>query len=349
MAWNENDIRNDIVRLKQLYNKEKNINRKIELSTYIMVLEETISYFDFKNKAKIVGQGNFLRTLYSLPNYRVYLPHIKEFIHILEDHKIYKEEIHKISKDDYTEKDMYDLTNDFYKEIGGSAYDKYLEVYKERKKHVNFTNLSSADSRTYVIPGLDKFYINLGAKSDERDIIEAFIHEVGHVITFKQNENRYHSRDRFIEIESLFYETLGDDFLYRRTNDIYFKDLEKDRIDKYFNCANMIDIMDMAYNTVMDNSMHVKNPEKIFNKMCKMEGLIKPQNVDIDSTMKYTFSYICALELVELYKLDKDKALYLLNNIIIENKNVEEYEKIINNVTPCEHLNDYVKTLKKEK
>ena len=349
MAWNENDILNDLTRLKQLYNKETDINKKIELSTYIMVLEETISYYKFKNNAKIIGQGNFHKTLYSLPYYRVYLPHIKEFIKILEEHKIYKEEIHKISKDDYSEKDMYDLVNDFYKEIGGSAYDKYQEIYRDRKKHINFTNLDSDDSRTYVIPRLDKFYINLGAKSDERRIIEAFIHETGHVITFKQNYNRYHSRDKFIEIESLFYETLGDDYLYRRTNDIYFKDLEKDRIDKYFNCANMIDIMDMAYNTVMDNSLHVKKPEKIFNKMCKLEGLLRPKNVDIDSNMKYTFSYICALELVEKYKEDKDKALYLLNNIISENKNIEEYEKIINNVRPCEHLNDYVKTLKKEK
>ena len=349
MAWDVNDSRNDLVRLKQLFNKEKDIEKKNELNTYIYVLEETIAYYSFTNKARVVGQSNFNRTLFSLPKYRMYLPHIKEFISILDNYKIDVGEEHKISKDDYTEKDMYNLTTGFYKQIGGKTFEKYQEIDYEKAGRINFTNESSDFSRTYVIPVLDKFYINLGAKSDERDIIEAYIHEIGHIITFKQNNKRYHSRDMFVEIESLFYEILGDDYLSTKTGDIYFKDLEKERVDSYYNKGNIIDIMNIAYNTVMDNSLHLKKPDKAFNTLCRAEGLVKPGKVDIDTTMKYLFSFICAVELVEIYKEDKEKALYLLNNIISENKNIEEYEKIIKNVNPCEHLEGYVKSLKKEK
>ena len=349
MSWNVNNLHNDLKRLKTLYNKEQDPNIKYELSNYIYCLEEIISNFSFDNKTQVINQGNYFKTLESIPRYRIYMPFVNEFISKLYEYRVEFPEIIYDEKVEYNKKDMYELSRNFYKQIGGKFYEAYQEFDKEKKNRINFCNFDSNDSTTYYIPGVNKYYINLGADSDDRDIIEAFIHEAGHVITAKINNRRYNSRDIFVEIETLFFEILADNFLYTETGDKFFKDLEKEKVDINYTKGNVLDIMFTAYEAIIDNAKDVDNPNKLFNDICREEGLIKPKEVNIDTSMKYTFSYICALELVEIYKQDKDKALYLLTNIISENKNIEEYEKITSNITPCEHLDNYIKTLKKEK
>ena len=59
------------------------------------------------------------------------------------------------------------------------------------------------------------------------------------------------------------------------------------------------------------------------------------------------FSYICAIELFEIYREEPNKALELLTNIIGNNKEITEYERITSNITPNRHVKKYVKELKK--
>jgi hypothetical protein len=349
MSWGIGNLTRDLKKLKTLYNKETDLNKKYELSTYIYSLEEIISNFTFDNKTKIINQGNYFKTLSSLPNYRVYLPYVYDFICKLDSYKIDEEEIVRVNNSDYTEKDMYDLSREFYKQVGGKFFTAYKEFDKEKKNRINFCNFDSVDSTTYYIPGINSFYINLGALNDDRDFIEAFIHEAGHIISAKINNKRYNSNNIFTEIESLFFEILADDFLYKETGDIYFKDMEKDKVDKYYYEGNIIDIMYNAYETIIDNAKDIDDPNKLFDDICNDEGLIKAEEVNVDIVMKYVFSYICALELVEIYKQDKEKALHLLDNIISDNRNITEYEKIVKSINPCEHLDGYIKRLKKEK
>ncbi len=348
MSWSINNLNNDLKRLKRLYNKETDMNTKYELSTYISCLEEIIVGYSFDNKTKVIGQGNFFKSLYSIPKYRVYLPFISEFDEILSKYVTDDETINSVKHADYSRKEMYELTREFYKQIGGNFYNAFQKFDKEKNNRINYCPFSSINSVTYYIPGIDKFYINIGAESDDRDIIEAYIHESAHITTAKINNRRYHANDMFVEIESLFFEILADQFLYTETGDIYFKDMEKDKVDKYYNEGDILDIMHIAYDVTISDAMKIDDPNKVFDMICRDNNLIKPKYVDFDRVMKYVFSYICAIELVEIYKQDKDKALSMLENIITENKSITEYEKIMSQITPCEHLNNYVKKLKKE-
>ena len=52
-----------------------------------------------------------------------------------------------------------------------------------------------------------------------------------------------------------------------------------------------------AYDAIINNAKDVDNPNKLFNDICRDENLIKPKLVNVDTVMKYVFSYICAVEL----------------------------------------------------
>ena len=349
MGWNLNDLRNDLAELKSLYYKEQDPNKKYELSLYIFSLEDTIAFYSFNDRSKLIGSNSFDRTLHTLPKYRIYLPHVDKFKEILDRYKDEENKIYYVKEDDYNEDDLYNLTDKFYSHVGGKIYESYKEVSKNIKDRINYVDEPSEHSRTYVMPLLDRYYMDLGAKSDERKIIEAYIHELAHIIAYKQNDRRYHSRDMFVEIESLFFETLADEYLFTETGDIYFKALEKKRVDKQYKYATIMDIVNKAYNTVIDNSMHINKAEKTYNKLCRSYGLLNPSSVDVNGNMKYLVSYMCAIELLEIYRKDKDEALRLLDNLIREDKSIEEYEKITNNITFNEHTDGYIKRLTLEK
>lgn len=349
MAWNVNNLYNDLKRLKTLYNKETNPRIKYELSDYIYCLEDIISGFLFDNKTRVVGQGMYFKALESIPRYRVYLPFIYDFISILDNHTVESPEMIYDKNVEYNKKDMFELSREFYKQVGGKFYEAYKEFDREKAHRINYCNFDSNDSTTYYIPGLNKYYVNLGAKGTDRDIIETFIHEAGHIVTAKINNRRYNSTDIFVEIETLFFEIIADDFLAKKTNDSFFKSLEKEKVDIHYNKGSILDTFFIAYDSVISNAKDVDNPNKLFNDICHDYNLKQYKDVNIDTLMKYTFSYICAVELAEIYREDKDKALQLLTNIITENRGITEYEKIINNINPCEHVDNYIKRLKKEK
>ncbi len=240
---------------------------------------------------------------------------------------------------------MFDLSREFYKQFGGKIFKLYEEFDREKRYRINYQNYSSNSSRVYTIPRINKFYMNLGCASDDRDIICAFIHEAGHVITHKFNEKRYNSTDIFCEIESIFFEILAEQFLRDKLKDDYFLDNEQIRADRYYKVANVIDILNIAYNKVFNNLDKIENHHEAFKKVCHEEGLLKGVSINFDDSVKYVFSFICAVELVEIYKVDKEKAIRLLSDIVSTDKTVPEYEKITRNVTPNEHMEQYVKKL----
>ena len=304
--WTVNNLKNDLKRLKSLYNKEKDLNKKYELSIYIATLEETLTNFTQDDKSEVINQGLYFNALYSLPKYRVYLPIVRKFIKELYP-LVTNEEVKTYSPRDYNAKDMYKLTDKFFNTFDDNTYNIYKRIDKEKTHRLNFTKLRAIDSCTYYIPGVDKFYINLGTGDGENDedIIEAYIHEIGHIITARKNKNRYHMGDVFSEIESLFYEILSDKYLKEETGDNYFSYLEKIKMNYYFTTGNIIDIYGIAFNKVIDNLTDIDNPDLEFKKELIEEGLIKKEKRDIDKLMRYLISYICAIELAMIYKEDK--------------------------------------------
>ena len=347
MSWSINNLINDLKKLKMEYIKEKDSIKKEEISLYIHSLEMTISNLKY-GKKEIETQGLFFNCQLSMPKYKIIIPYIRKFLYTLDECDV-DEEYRNIKRDkvEYDFKDLFDLTRAFYYSLDDNYKELYKEFAREKRNRINFCVGDSKNSISYIIPIINKFYLSIGASNDHRNITEAFIHEVGHVLVGKQNYKRYDSNDIYLEIESLFFEILADQFLRKEMKDPYYTDLEYKKAVYYYTSANLLDIYHIAYNNTVNNIGKIKDPNEAFLEYARKEGLLYTTPINIDSGMKYLFSYICAIELVEIYKEDKNLALELLHNIVGES-NSNEYTRIINNINPCEHTKSYIKKLKKE-
>ena len=346
MGWTVEDLSKDLKELKGLFNEETDPGKRVELANHIGRLERVIIAYSFDRNTPVISDDNFFVCLDRFPPYRVVLPHVRDFLSQFNGLNIYLE-TKKRKERHYKLEDMQELVHDFYKSVGGIYYDKFLEYEKEKDNRVNFIQIPSSESTSHVVPPLNKYYLTIGTESDDRDVIETLVHEIGHVLTFKINNKRYDSNQEYREIESLFLELIADRYLSEVTDDRYFTDIEIDRIVNYYKIADLFDSIGNAYDLILDNVSNVEEPDKLFSSMVKEQGITKIPKKNLYNNMNYLFSYICALELVEIYREDKDKALDILTNIISNNKDITEYERITSNVTPNRHVKKYVKELKK--
>ena len=345
--WTVHNLNNDLKRLKSLYRKETDLKKKYDLSIYIEALETTVTNFTQDNKAELINEGLFFNAQ-ELPKYRIYIPYIKEFLRIIDPvANGWKEKIYNSTE--YKDKEMYMLTDKFFKSIDDKTYEIYKNIDKDKAQHLNFTQLKAIDSITYVVPPLNKYYINLGSNDNDEEIIEAYIHEIGHIIASRKNNKRYHTRETFTEIESIFFEILADRFLFNETGNDYFSYLEKDKVNKNYAMATIMDISSRSYDKVANNLLDIDNPDLEFEKELKKNGLLYICNRDYETTMRYLFSYMCAIELAMIYKENKEEALHILDNIISYRPDISEYEKIVTNIEPNKYVKKYVKELKKVK
>jgi len=347
--WKPNSLYNDLYRLTVLYNKETDLKKKNELSEVIYYVEKTLNDMVCEDKPRLFTEGLYSKCTSSIPRFKPYIQYVYDFL--FESNKYVDNITPRLyTSADYTAKDMYELADAFYKSIGGKTYEAYQRINKEKAHRLNFTQLTCNDSTTYYIPILDKYYINLGVTDGkDEDVIEAYIHEVGHVITARKNNYRYFSEDILTEIETYFYEILADRYLLKLTNDEYFDYLEKDKMIR-FNCrADLFARINNAYNRVLKDVLKVDNHEEVMEKYTHEEGIEEIENYNIEVIMVYVLSYMFAIELASIYEKDKDKALYLLDKIIENRKDISEYEKIMTNIEPNKHLKRYVKELKKVK
>jgi hypothetical protein len=105
----------------------------------------------------------------------------------------------------------------------------------------------------------------------------------------------------------------------------------------------------MAFKKVNDDTFKklykLDNPYHYYGEISKKVPYYK--NVDVDDKMKYLFSYLVALELYELYKEDKDLALYKLKEIVRPNSRKSEYQRITENIELNNNMKEHVKTLKR--
>ena len=346
MGWTVEDIANDLKELKRLFNEETNPSKKVEIAGYIGRLEKVLIAYSFDRKGPSINDNNFFTCLDRFPPYRVELPHIRDFLRSFIGLKVHID-IKEREEKHYSREDMDELVHDFYKSVGGIYYDKFLEYEKEKDSRVNYTKIPTVESASHVVPLLNKYYINIGTESDDREVLESLVHEIGHILAFKINYKRYESNKEFREIETLFLQDLADRYFAKVTNDKYFTDMEVLRIIHYYSIADLFDSIGNAYDLIMDNALKVEEPNDLFLDMVKEQGITKFPEKNVYNNMNYLFSYICALELVEMYREDKDKALDILTEIIRNNDASTEYERITEHITPNRHVKKYVKELKK--
>ena len=360
MGWSSLDVREDLRKLEEQLKKETNSLKRDEIINSIANCKLFIAYMELKKYDDLhpkeeddsVYLGNetdidtFTGNMFKLEEKRLYIPKLKEYVDICDNNAELDYVYLHNGSEDLSKDDIIGLTHDFYKSTNPYFFKKYLEFYKNRDKMLTFNpDVSSTKGNCFHFE-TGSCYIEVGTKGDCEHILTSLTHEIGHLIGSRVNPKRYFDKDVFIEIESLFFELIGYDYYHKALNRDIFKEMDIAMTYDMYEEARKV----LAYKRVFDDTFErlpkLDDPYTYYSLRALREEDYE-DNLDLDEKFLYVTSFIVALDLYEIYKIDKDRALHLLREIIKPNSKISEYERITNNIKFNEHTKDHVKSLKR--
>ena len=260
----------------------------------------------------------------------------------------------KENKEKFSKDAILSMTHDFYKSFDKEFFKIFNEIFKERYTNVTFGNMAddNVEACTFGIPYFNKVYMKI-RQSEGLSPIYSSIHEYAHAIAFTMNHfNLMSNKKLFLEESySLFFELLLTDFLAKKQNLNHVYDyaynIFGDNVSLAYNANEMINLTKLFDEIgCKKNKTFKREALKRFNYNSEYIDLI---NSDV---LRYTipnlFGYLVAIELYELYKFDREKAIYVLKKLMMLNNLTElEYYKEMKKlgIHPNSHVSDYVSDL----
>lgn len=255
-------------------------------------------------------------------------------------------------------------TDDFLKKYTNQTiYDQYLELKRKNPNYLHITKCANSESSTHGLTFINSLLkrknIILFRDNTFVDLV-TLPHEIFHAVfndydSYKAMENQcYYST----EIEGSFANLLACEY-YRKD----YPDIARD-IDKYFlnNYKGLLIQLIVGFSYL--NSCNDKNKFRInkFNKLLSTFGINKLNDellryylTDSGSQIiNYGISYLASIDLLNIYKNDKELAFYLLKNI----RFIKQEDNILNilrrnHITfmddGYENLKKYVKKIERMK
>ncbi len=266
----------------------------------------------------------------------------------------------------FSNDDLLMIIDSFYKSIGDKTiYDKFKNISNPKKHLINIQYLKE---NPYNYQGLafksfddNSQYCNIVRSNTTRDF-ETAAHEIMHMIIESMNiKNSTVDTDHYYldEIEGFFCNMIFEKFMSDR--DLFKDDVEFFGVIDYYTYADAL--LELYIGTsLLESSIESKKIRwNKFNKKLISEGM----NFEVDkdnfkeyissdsrSLMRFTTSYLSALDLYYLYLTDREKAIYIIKNIknydsnniftILENSEIHFFEDNYSN------LNKHVKSLIKK-
>ena len=193
------------------------------------------------------------------------------------------------------------------------------------------------------------------SKSNSIFTLYSAIHEFAHAISFNFNPNALlfdFNKRIFLEIESIFFELVAGDYLSQNVNsgDEYNELISNHSL--FLNEAIYLTDRIQIAKLVKENDIY---SNKTLKALCDSE--LNFANFYVDQLMgqqtyevlPYIISYLFAVELYELYKYDKEKALHTLEKIMLlrEESTLKYYQELKKlGLIPNSHMNDFFTDLK---
>ena len=215
------------------------------------------------------------------------------------------------------------------------------------------TGASITAGQTYSVYKTGITFFELGYNNTLQDYVSA-IHEFGHGISCRLNSEAMWDFGKycFIEVDALFFELLGTDYLGQKLNrpkDAF--DINMHVLKDYIYSAMLISTKLNMYSTYDRSDLNSKRFTKQY--LYKEVGLDKLGVKDVMTTyvrdyMHYIISYLTAIELYLIYQDKPDKALELLFNIITvrmnDSKSYLDYVISIG-IEPGKNFDSYIRIL----
>jgi len=332
-------IREDIKKLKKIRN---NICNQLDESEEIfadLTLAETINnYIDYLEA--IIDNSPQVDDTYESREDNIYDSLVEDFDEI-EERKEYVEPIKTFLVNgitDFVETPFYDkflnftspkdikisngeiveLIHDFYQDLPDkeirSIFDKAFASVQSNYR------IKGEETNTLILPFIGSHYINVAEDSSNTKKIISSIHEYGHVIDYgiREEMTDYSSTYPFLELPSLFFESLAGDYLKEKIPNSKIK-VKEEELTRLVGLLNSSNILMTEYDGYLQTKLN--DPLKyayLLRKYGKDELEDIPTNPAL-RTFSYVVPYLTSIELQEQYKKDPEKTLNLLKTIIKAN------------------------------
>ena len=353
MSWSTLNFREDLKQYEELLKKETDPIIREELLKCIcllkneIVIEEITRYErehaieDFADIRKI---GTIVQNLSDVSKYSFYYPYIYEFRDKLNEGLASKRlKFNRNSDLRLTEEEALSLTHDMFKSTDKEFLEMYEELVSDKDVFKFDDTMNTDDGSSFYYPFINKRYIEVGTNGNHEYILGTLAHEIGHYIGTKLNEDRFTNNESFNEIESLFIELIGLDYYREHLNDYYFRGIMSERLFEHYTGAKRIlamkEVADKSFETL--NLQH--NPYKYYASLA--ESNKDYEEIILPDSIRYVMGYISAVELFEIYKVDKRFAIDTFKKVIQKDDDKTEYEQIVENLSLNCNLDNHVKRL----
>jgi len=241
-----------------------------------------------------------------------------------------------------TNKEIMELIHDFYQSLPDKEIrNLFNKAFSKNKENYR---IKGDETNTLLLPYINSFYINVAANASNTKKVISSIHEYGHAIDYgiRKKTSDYESTYPFIELPSLFFESLAGDYLKEKLPKAKrnIKDEELSRLVGLFNISNtLITEYDGFRQEKLNDPLKYAYLLRVYGK----EELEYIPNSPALRTFNYVIPFLTSIELLEEYKSDPEKTLNLLKTII-KAKDEENYlaylesKNIILNNNSCKYI-----------
>lgn len=338
-------------RLDELKKIKKGVSKKerILINQNIDFLKGNIEELENNPNNELSYLDRIIMATYYFDDHDFLKDDIKNFALYLTDLKVKEFEYNKIS---ISQKELLQITHDFYKSQDKEIYNKFMESYKYRRNHLRFINESDYCGTTYSIPYFNETFIEV-INTPDINMLYSLIHEYAHAIAFHFNPNSFMDYNRYFtnEIESTFFELVASDYLKKNVNvGSEYEAIYNDFLTTINNCVDLTDYLKLIELYSKNKIRTNRGLRKIAYEECDFTNLYYENLMEItpSALTPYVIGYLFAVELYELYKFDKEKALYNFKKMTLlkDLTNLEYYREIKKlGLYPNSHLNDFINDL----
>ena len=367
--WTQKDIFNACNKVQMLIDHESDPEK---IAFYAQIMDSVndymfVTYADANCRSKTYQEKVIDATECHL-GYARYVQYIGAFLdelHPLYDDIAYLDDLRLELKHDrpdkfkfkrYTHEETLSLVKGFYADFDKELYDIFMKIYDERYKSVkfikHFTNpedptFQESSGYCFYLGGINRAFISVDEQRGITKVSDA-VHEFGHAIRYSILPSTAYSKENYFlsEVESIFPELV---FLYEqgRKMDSFQSSLAMfDPMTHYYEKAALIRMQQMVINAWYDNNYrldkHVYDRLREEAKMSRSD-VYRSLNTSIKAAGPYIISFSIVLELFNLYKKDKNKAMYLYKKIVKTPSLSDEFLKLLvleNELPLFEHLRE---------
>ena len=247
-----------------------------------------------------------------------------------------------------------DIMKDFFQEQGESFYNQFIEFLSEVDDHLEYVNPNNAmDGEMLFLRSIAEAFVSI---ANYPNICKLTIssHEFTHVIDAFNNPD-FHEQLLIREISSMFMEIVASDYLSQKLNlgndnikrRAYLHGLIKEQAHAIIRKTQLLEIYGehqdeskkRLFATLRNNGFSKKAVEE-YEKYCIIEDYY------------YIIAHLTAIELYFIYIKDKEKALTILEDIIMNGTDHNILSILANHqIILTNHLDEYednlIKGLKK--